>query len=326
LGNDYVIDQIIALLNSIEVIYGQTMPVCIYPYDENTEKLADEIAQRPYVTLYNQQDSMQTWDKFTQDIWDLHPTAQKHWMDMGLSKYYRLGSHRRYGAFDGPFDHFVYMDADTILMSKLDDIFAQLNNYDWVVYDFQFKDLSHIYSVSSVKLKDLFSQERLKTEVFCAGFYGSKKDIFPAARREMILEWLRQGEAEVLFDMAADQTILNYMVMRLGISQYNFALNLPPGTATGNAVTSLHFENRDNILYDKGNRLTYLHYIGLSSQLFKKVCAGENIEFPYRDIFLHYRYLHEPEKRPKFTTKGKAYNAPPSLSTKIFRKLGLTKK
>jgi hypothetical protein len=116
------------------------------------------------------------------------------------------------------------------------------------------------------------------------------------------------------------------MVMRLGLSNYNFALNLPTGQATGCAVTSLHFENRDNILYDKGNRLTYLHYIGLSSKLFNRVCAGENIDFPYRDIFLHYRYLHEPEKRPKFTTKAKAYNAPPSVGTKILRKLGLAKK
>ncbi|TAE58437.1 MAG: sugar transferase [Nostocales cyanobacterium] len=326
LGNDNVLNQIIALLNSIEAIYGQTMPVCIYPYDDNTEKLAEEIINRPYVTLYNQLDSIQKWDQFTKDIWDIHPTAQKHWLEIGVDKYYRLGSHRRYCAFDGPFDRFVYMDADIILMSPLNNIFAQLNHQDWVVYDFQFKDMSHVYSVSSQKLQELFTPERLKTEIFCAGLYATKKDIFTAENRQMILDWLRQGEAEVLFDMAADQTILNYMVMRLGISQYNFALSLPPGTATGNSVTSLHFENRDNILYDKGNRLTYLHYIGLSSKLFNQVCAGENIEFPYRDIFLHYRYLHEPEKRPKFTTKGKAYNAPPSLTTKILRKLGLTKK
>jgi hypothetical protein len=326
LGNDKVYDQIIALLNSIEAIYGQRMPVCIYPYDENTEKIADEIAHRPHVTLYNQQDSIQKWDKFVKEIWDIHPTAQTHWRKIGSDKYHRVGTHRRYCTFDAPFDRFVYMDADTVLMSPLDHIFTQLNHHDWVVYDFQFKDLSHVYSLSSTKLKELFTPERLQTEIFCSGFYGSKQDIFPDQKREMILEWLRKGEAEVLYDMAPDQTILNYMVMRLGLSNYNFALNLPTGQATGCAVTSLHFENRDNILYDKGNRLTYLHYIGLSSKLFNRVCAGENIDFPYRDIFLHYRYLHEPEKRPKFTTKAKAYNAPPSVGTKILRKLGLAKK
>ncbi len=59
LGNDYVFDQVVALLNSIEAIYGQKMPVCIYPYDENTDKLAAEVASRPQVTLYNDAVSME---------------------------------------------------------------------------------------------------------------------------------------------------------------------------------------------------------------------------------------------------------------------------
>ena len=50
LGNDRVYDQIIALLNSIEAIMGD-IPVCIYPYDDNTAKLAQEIATRPHVQL-----------------------------------------------------------------------------------------------------------------------------------------------------------------------------------------------------------------------------------------------------------------------------------
>ncbi|MBD2296875.1 sugar transferase [Anabaena sphaerica FACHB-251] len=325
LANDRVYDQLIALLNSIEAIYGQTMPVCIYPYDDNTEKIAAELAHRPHVILYDNQNSIQKWDKLVKEIWDTHPTAQTHWQKIGSSKYHRVGTHRRYCAFDAPFDRFVYMDADTVLMSPLDHIFTQLNHNDWVVYDFQFKDISHVYSVSSTKLKELFTPERLQTEIFCSGFYGSKKDIFPEQKREMILEWLRQGEAEVLYDMAPDQTILNYLVMRLGISNYNLAINLPAHKVTGCAVTSLHFENQDYILYDKGNRLTYLHYIGLSSKLFSRVCAGENIDFPYRDIFLHYRYLYTPEQKPKFTTKPKAYDAPLSLGTRILRKLGLVK-
>jgi hypothetical protein len=323
LANDRVYDQLVALLNSIEAIYGQKMPVCVYPYDDNTAQIAAEIARRPNVQLYNHQDSIQQWDEFVRNIWDAHPTAQEHWRQIGTDKYYRVGTHRRYCAFDAPFDRFVYMDADTLLMSPLEQVFAQLNQYDWVVYDFQFKDLSHVYNASSAKLKELFTPERLQTEIFCSGFYASKKDIFNAQKRSWLLEQLRQGEAEILYDLAPDQTILNYMVMRSGISSYNFAHSLPESEKTGCCVTSSHFQGKDNILYDKGNRLTYIHYIGLSSKLFSRVCAGENIDFPYREIFLHYRYLHEPDKRPKFKSKPKAYNAPPSLATRILRKIGL---
>ncbi|MBW4562085.1 MAG: sugar transferase [Mojavia pulchra JT2-VF2] len=323
LANDRVYDQLIALLNSIEAIYGQEMPVCIYPYDENTARITAEITHRPHVQLYDNQDSMQQWDEFVRNIWDAHPSAQKQWLKISNDKYYRVGTHRRFCAFDGPFDRFVYMDADTLLMSPLEEIFTQLNQNDWVVYDFQYLDITHVYNQLAPKLTEIFTPQQLQTEIFCSGFYASKKGIFNAQNRDILLDKLRQGEAEVLYSMAPDQTVLNYMVMRSGISNYNLALHLSNSEKTGCCVTSTHFETRNNILYDKGKQLTYLHYIGLSSNLFTQVCQGENIDFPYRDIFLHYRYLHEPEKRPTFTNKPKVYNEPPSLSKRIFRKLGL---
>lgn len=65
-------------------------------------------------------------------------------------------------------------------------------------------------------------------------------------------------------------------------------------------------------MYDKGKRLTYLHYIGVSSSVFRRLCEGENLDCPYRDVFLHYRYLHEPENCPKFTGAAKPLNRPPA--------------
>ena len=323
LANDYVCDQLVALLNSIEAILGSDMPVCVYPYDDKTEKIAALIAKRPNVQLYQDRESIQRWDEFVRNVWDTHPTARQQWSKVTDDPYHRIGTHRRYGAFDGPFDRFIYMDADTLLMAPLSPIFERLNDNDWVVYDFQYTDPSHVYELSSPKLTELFSTEQIESEIFCSGFYASKKGIFERDRRDWILAKLREGEAEVLYSMAPDQTILNYMVMRLGISNYNLALHLPENKKTGCCVTSPHFEEREHILYDKGQRLTYIHYIGLSSKIFAQVCAGENIDFPYRDLFLYYRYLHEPENRPKFTTKPRPYNPPVSLTTKVLRKLGL---
>ena len=324
LANDRVYHQLVALLNSIEAILGAEIPVCVYPYDDNTAQIAAEIARRPNVYLYDDKDSIRQWDNFVRSAWDTHPSAHQHWRKIGKDSYHRFGTHRRYCAFDGPFDRFVYMDADTLVIGSLKPIFAQLSQSDWVVYDFQYTDPTHVYDLSSKKLATLFTPERIQTEIFCSGFYGSKKGIFNSENREWILEKLREKEAEILYDMAPDQTLLNYMVMRLGIASYNFAHHLPDNERTGCCVTSTHFVERDHVLYDKGNRLTYLHYIGLSSKLFSSLCAGENIDFPYRELFLHYRYLHEPEKHPKFTTKLRAYNAPPSLGTRVLRKLGLS--
>ena len=323
LANDRVYDQLIALLNSIEAILGQQFPVCVYPYDDQTEKIAAEIAKRPNVQLYDNRESMETWDQFARDVWDVHPTARQRWPQLDAQGYHRFGTHRRYCAFDGPFERFLYMDADTLLMGPVAPIFAQLEANDCVVYDFQYKQPNHVYEIDSPKLNEVFPHARIKAEIFCSGFYASKKNLFERKTRDFIITKLKQGEAEILYPMAPDQTIINYIMMRAGQSIYNFALALPKDKQTGCCVTSQHFQEKKHLLYDKGNRLTYLHYIGLSSQLFAKVCAGGNINFPYRNLFLHYRYLHEPEKRPQFTGKPKQYNQPPSITKKILKKLSL---
>ena len=320
LGNDKVLDQIIALLNSIEAIGSPDLPVCIYPYDDNTTKLAAEIAHRPNVQLYNDQASIARWDSFAQAAWDTSPTARQRWLQAGSTGYHRFGTHRRYCAFDGPFERFVYMDADTLLMSPLETIVAQLDEHDCVVYDFQYKDPTHVYEVSSPQLNQVFSPPRVETEIFCSGFYASKQNLFDTSKRDWLISQLQQ-EAAVLYPMAPDQTLINYMMMRSGCSIYNFALNLPDNMKTGCSVTSPHFQAENQILYDKGNRLTYIHYIGISSKVFAQVCQGENLDFPYRDIFLHYRYLHEPANRPQLTGKPKMYNQPPSLVTRVKHKL-----
>jgi hypothetical protein len=300
------------------------MPVCIYPYDDRTTKIAAEIAQRPHVQLYQDMDSIQEWDRFARSAWEAHPTAHQRWEAIGSTSAHRFGTHRRYCAFSGPFDRFLYMDADTLLINSLEPIFHQLHKSDWVVYDFQHKDPSHVYDLSSRKLNQLFPPDRIESEIFCSGFFASKQGLFSRDHRDWLLEKLREGDAEVLYPMAPDQTLLNYMVMRSGIPIYNVALNLPRTERTGNSVTSPHFQAEDHILYDRGYRLTYLHYIGISSKVFARICGGENLDIPYRDIFLHYRYLYEPDQRPQWKTKPKPYNPPPTLATRILKKLGFS--
>ncbi len=314
LGNDYVFDQLVALLNSIDVILGKEIPVCIYPFDEQTQRITDEIAKRPNVFLYDNQESINRWDKF---MLEASPAS------INRNKYRIYGGHRRFCAFDGPFDRFVYLDADTLVMNSLDFVFQKLNEYNCVVYDFQFKYLDKVYNVNSDKLLQVFEENRLKTEIFCSGFYASKKGLFDKSKLEQLLSYLRAGEREILYP-TGDQPVLNYMFMRSGIPVYNFAHHLPNNQITGCSVTSKHFEEQNRILYDKGTRLTYLHYIGIPPNVNQAVCAGENIEFPYRDLFLYYRYLHEPEKCPVFKNPPKRYDAPPpGLLTKALQKLKL---
>jgi lipopolysaccharide biosynthesis glycosyltransferase len=318
LGNDYVYDQIVALLNSIDAILGREISVCIYPFDEQINRLSAEVAKRPNVFIYDDKDSIERWDQFM-----LAAAPER----LNRSKFRLYGAHRRFCAFDGPFDKFIYLDGDTLVMNSLAMVFEKLKDYDWVVYDFQFTDVSKVYNIQSPKLLEIFEQSRIDTEIFCSGFYASKRGMFNAEQREWLLSQLRSGEAEILYAGAGEQPLLNYMVMRSGLSSYNFAVQLPENQKTGCSATSKHFEERNHILYDKGNRLTYLHYIGVQPKMMHAVCSGENIDFPYRDLFLYYRYLHEPEKRPVFSIPPENYQSPnPSLLNRALRKLKLITK
>ncbi|MGB3266750.1 MAG: Npun_R2821/Npun_R2822 family protein [Microcoleus sp.] len=314
LANDIVYDQLIALLNSIEIILGSNIPVCIYPFDEQIEQIKAEIVNRPNVFIYEDSASIQRWDEF------MESAAPER---LNRKKFRLYGAHRRFCAFDGPFEKFIYMDADTLVMNSLDAVFQKLEESDFVVYDFQFRDATKVYNIQSPKLLEVFEQNRIDSEIFCSGFYASKQGLFEQDTREWLLAQLQSGEGEILYAGAGEQPLLNYMVMKTGIKSYNFACSLPDGETTGCSVTSQHFEERDNILYDKGNRLTYLHYIGVPPDLIRRVCAGENIEFPYGDLFLHYRYLREPEKHPVFTEPLKSYTevSRSNLLTRVLRRL-----
>ncbi|MBD1934720.1 MULTISPECIES: Npun_R2821/Npun_R2822 family protein [Cyanophyceae] len=317
LGNDKVYDQLVALLNSIEVISGLETPVCVYPFDDQTERIASEIANRPNVFIYDDRESIERWDQFMLNAAPdrLNPNKRLY------------GAHRRFCGFDGPFEKFVYMDADTLLMNSLNPIFKQLERVDWVVYDFQFLDATKVYNIKSPKLFQVFEKKRVDSEIFCSGFYGAKQGLFQQEQRDWLISKLREGEGEILYSGAGEQPLINYMVMRSQLSSCNLAQHLPESERTGCSATSKHFQEQDRILYDKGNRLTYIHYIGVQPKTIESVCAGENIEFPYRDLFLHYRYLHEPEKRPVFTSPGKPhdYTPPPSVLKRVLRKLKLTR-
>ena len=317
LGNDRVYDQIVALLNSIEVVLGPETPVCIYPFDEHTQMIGAEISKRPNVFLYDDTESIQRWDEFMQRV---RPDK----MDRSKRLY---GAHRRFCAFDGPFDKFIYMDADTLVMKSLDFVFDKLDEYNCVVYDFQYVQPEYVYNIKSTKLLEVFNKEKINKEIFCSGFYGSKRGVFSQEQRDWLISQLQAGESEIFKTGGHDQPVINYMFMRSGIPIYNFAHHCPESEVTGCTVTSKQFEEKDNILYDKGKRLTYIHYIGISPRVPAAVCAGENIDFPYRDIFLHYRYLHEQEKRPVFTGVPVPYNYKPrpSLMKRVLNKLKLTR-
>ncbi len=306
LGNDVVCDQMIALINSIEQNVDKELPICIVPYDDNTERSRAATQQYSQVQWFDDEALISKWESFSTNIWQAHPFAFQAWAERGMKGVGRMGMHRRFCCFDGPFEKFIYLDADILAMQSFDLLFDSLDDHDFVTYDFQYKDLSHVYDINAPNLTEVFGRDRLDTEIFCAGLFASKKGAFTDDMLADLLRDLQDGDAEILYHSGPDQSILNYMVMKSGIDAINLSRTLPAQDRTGCCVTSPHFEEKGRVLFDGDNQLIYLHYIGVGSRFFRRVCEGENILFPYRDLFLHYRYLYE-ETAPQLAGRSVYY-------------------
>jgi hypothetical protein len=312
LANDVVFDQLVALLNSLEVNGAKDLPVCIIPYDDRLNKVRSYISSLLNITLFDNTDSIHFWEDFATQVWASHTKAQKIWQAKGWKAVHCLGMHRKFCCFDGPFDKFVYFDADTLSMGSLNYIYQKLDDFDWVTNDFQYKsDLNYVFDLSSEKLPEIFNLEQLQSQIFCAGWFAAKKNILNRSNSTQLLERLISGESEILSLRGTDQPLFNYLVIRSGISFYNFAY-AQPEQVTGNHSSS-EFDLINYLLYDRGRQLTYLHYMSISSKNFTRLCAGENVDVPYRDIFLHYRYLKSPELQPQLIS--------PSWLVRVGRKL-----
>ncbi|MGG6267752.1 Npun_R2821/Npun_R2822 family protein [Leptolyngbya sp. AN03gr2] len=294
-ANDVVYDQLVALLNSIEANVDPAIPVCIIPYDDQLDRVRSEIEKRPNVTLFENAESIQYWENFATRAWGSHRKAQRIWKERGWSGTYRLERHRKLCCLDGEFDQFIYFDADTLALSSLDRIFERLNQFDWVTYDFQHRsDFNYIMDCSEPKLFDLFSPDYLASHLFCSGWFASKKGVLDRQQLNELLTKLESGESEVMAWRDSDQAVLNYLVLRSGLSYCNLAFE---PDATGCHWMS-PFREENHLLYDQDQLVTYLHYMSVASSQFRQLCAGIDVELPYRDLFLHYRYLKSPHDRP----------------------------
>ena len=315
-ANNNVYDQLVALLNSIEANYSQDIPVCVIPYNNDIDLVENEISQRKNVFLFEGQETIAKWERFVTRVQDLYydypyELGNKH------KKAQKVQHSRKYCAFDGEFDKFIFIDCDTLVFRPLDYIFQKLDDYDFVVHDFQRKTFDRkriVDDFAEVFQKFYPSRDALARQFHCSGFWGAKRGAIAEPDLEVFLQDLASGEIRIFRDGLSEQCLLNYMTLKNSFKLYNPTLEANSEYCTGVCVTSRHFEEKQHILYDRGKRLTYLHYMGVSNQLFGQLCEWQKSRLPfknallpiadkllkrqlgsipYRDVFTHYRFLRE---------------------------------
>jgi hypothetical protein len=318
LANDAVFDQLVALLNSIEVNVSPDIPVCVIPYNDKIDKVKQEIKSRKNVTLFENSASIQRWDNFGNDVCAVHPAVQQ---GQSLRKTWnRIPLLRKLCAFDGEFEKFVFYDADSLAMRPIDNLLAELDNYDFIFDDWEHKKAREYTALDlySIEKTGLYTEEDVRLKLHCSSFFGSKKGIFSESEIALMKKLLiEDNEIQWLRDWyLSDAFLFSYMTLRCDRPLFNYTLSPNGQDRTGNCANADPFVNINNVLYNQeGLKPIYrLHYMNYSSKDFARLCQGEDVNIRYKNEFLHYRFLKEPERMPKLLKS-------PSIFTKSNRVL-----
>ncbi len=314
LASNGVFDSLVALLNSIESNYRSDIPICIIPYNNEINLIEKEIKKRKNIFLFDDHKSINRWETFFHQLHQLYLAYP--YENVTSKKTLILNMYRKCCAFDGPFDRFIYIDCDTLVFQSLDYIFDKLDEYDCVSHDFQRltsirkNEVSRFYPFFK---DDYPSETELATQFHCGGFWAYDKGKITSDDLDYFYQEIAEKDitifAQALFD---DTPMLNYMNLKKGLKLYNVTLDKASEYNTGSCVTSRHFEEKDQVVYDQGKKLTYLHYMGIKSASLNRLSWWKKMHFPcqetlfrvadkvfdwqlnqipYKKTFLHYRFM-----------------------------------
>ncbi|KST70028.1 Npun_R2821/Npun_R2822 family protein [Mastigocoleus testarum] len=270
-ANDYVIDNAIALVNSIRS-FDKEIPIILIPFNEQFHNIASTLSHHGGVEVFP---DLKLIDEFTQKVQDIFP---RNFLALPNKM-------RKLVAWLGPLDEFIYIDTDIIVFESPNKTLNKLTEYDFICCDYHHvsEGLKNVFS-DTVKEKQIFSDSELE-DVFNSGYWASKKEVISPEKMEATLRECSVHEEYFDFTKGVtDQPILNYLVLKNISKRHNMVK--VSGGAPGSWAGSRHFEEKDRILYDKGKRLEYLHWAGM------KIKPG----CPYWNVWEHYRYLNESKK------------------------------
>ncbi|MBH8577394.1 methionine synthase [Nostocaceae cyanobacterium CENA369] len=303
LANDVVYDQLVALLNSIEVNVSPDIPICIIPYDEQLTRVKKEVNSRKNVTLFDDWEVIQRWEEFAHQVWAAHPREMQN---KPRPSWYKSHLQRKFVTFEGIFEQFVFYDCDSLAMKPVTDVIEKLETYDFV-----FDDWEHIkpkavaaLDISVIEKSGLYTEVDIRSKLHCSSFFASKIRLFTAKQiAEMKQLLINQREVEWIngYGWWDDAFLFNYMTLRCDRPLFNFTLSPEYQDRTGNCANADTFINLNNILYDRGGLkpIHRIHYMSYSSRDFAHLCQGEDVNIRYQEEFLHYRFLKQPELKPK---------------------------
>jgi hypothetical protein len=272
LANDGVLDWFVAFCESLrEHASAEDLPLVVIPFDYRTRELSRLQARYGF----------------------------EMFADATLPRLDAIGEHvrrngeqaarafRKFAAFWGPLDDFVFLDADIVVLEdprRFLDAYVerkadvQLMFFDW--------DIEMVY-VGELRER----MEAQGSRGFNTGGFASSRGRVTMAEIEQLAE--QAAPLRECFAVTAEQPFLNFCVDTLGWTTRSFQEELDD-VAVPWAGLEIAWDGSEGRVSDRsrpdfGKRLPFLHWAG----------SPLTPWMPHKRLFLHYRLAHEPGPVPR---------------------------
>lgn len=211
LANDKVSDQAIAFLNSART-HNPELPFCLIPYDGRTERIRSLSGHFNFGILEDRK-LLEWCDAISLQF---HEPACRG-----------RGMYRKLAAWFGPFDEFLYMDLDTLLLRPVDFLFPLLREFDAVTAYSNDPASRNFVWLDSLQPNADISQAQIDYSANM-GFILSHRGMLTRDSVEALLPAAKRLAPHMQLE-CFDQSFNNYVIARSARRYTSLrCLNLPP--------------------------------------------------------------------------------------------------
>lgn len=203
-ANDRIIDLAIAFLNSFRS-YNPEIPLCLIPFRDDVGKLKS-LKDKYVFSIFDDEVVLNKCDEISLHF---HETITGHY--------------RKLACWQGPFERFIYIDVDMIVLKDIRFAFDILEKYDFITSCSDIAEAEKWVWKESVYSTGALSREQVSYAAN-TGFIVSRKGLIPL---DTLMK--RVIEAKSLKDhmelYCVEQPLLNYLIVTSGI-RYTSLWNL----------------------------------------------------------------------------------------------------
>jgi hypothetical protein len=246
IANDAAIDNTIAFLNSFRLFNPKTQ-LCLVPFDESIDKLL-QLRQVYRFFIWSDEDILRRCDDVSRAF---HGVVHGHYRKLAL--------------WSGPFDEFIYIDTDTIVLEAVGFVFEYLQRFEFVASH------SNVRSIRKWVWKDSIdaSGELSKHQIA----YATNTGFICSVKNAMSIEIANQklipalGITHHMQLDCVEQPFLNYLIVTSGLRYSSLhaiflespSISIPLERWGGSLIKTI---DKGKVILPKYPRTFFVHWAG----------------------------------------------------------------